>query len=158
MNRRLPYRTGAFKLGFRLPDRRALDILARLPWADGTRPRVRLWLKKSAARPAGSRPRADAIRRAAERSRRAAERSCRTERPRSRALSPRRLRLELLADGRLQRARFRRLRTPTRGICRRVTGVSVRRPAAFRPAGSRFFIVLQRRCLLLQHPRQRVLR
>ena len=47
------------------------------------------------------------------------------------------VRLELLADGRLQRARFRRLRTPTRGICRRVTGVSVRRPAASRPAGSR---------------------
>ena len=73
--------------------------------------------------PAGFRPRADAIRRAAERSRRAAERSYRTERPRSRALSPRRLRLGLFADGRLQRVRIRHLRTPTRGICRRVTGV-----------------------------------
>ena len=77
---------------------------------------MRLWLKKSAARPAGSRPRADAIRRAAERSRRAAERSCRRERP----LQPRSLRglrLELVADGRLQHTRFRRLRTPSRGIC-----------------------------------------
>ena len=97
---------------------------------------MRLWLQKSAARPAGSRPRADAIRRAAERSRRAAECSRRAERP-PQPRSPRGLRLELLADGRLQRARSRRLRTPTRGICRRVTGVSVRRPAASRPAGSR---------------------
>ena len=39
------------------------------------------------------------------------------------ALSPRRLRLGLLADGRLQRARIWCLRTLTRGICRRVTGV-----------------------------------
>ena len=51
------------------------------------------------------------------------------------AATPRGLRLKLLADGRLQRARFRRLRTPTRGICRLVTGVSVHRPAALRPAG-----------------------
>ena len=53
--------------------------------------------------------------------------------PRRRALSPppsgpaaatlRGLRLELLADGRLQRARIRHLRTPTCGICRRLTGV-----------------------------------
>ena len=116
-----------------------LGSLVRTPRADGTRPQVRLRLKKSAARPAGSRPRADAIRRAAERSRRAAERSCRTERPpQPRSLCG--LRLELLADGRLQsfqRARSRRPRAPTRGICRRVTGVSVHRPAASRPAGSR---------------------
>ena len=80
-------------------------------------------------------PRADAIRRAAERSCRAAERSHRQSGPAAATL--RGLRLELLADGRLQHARFRRLRTPTHGICRRVTSVSVRRPAAFRPAGSR---------------------
>ena len=95
-----------------------------------------LWLKKSAVRPAGSRSarRRDPTRR-------------RALPPRRRALPPppsgpaaatlRGLRLELLADGRLQRARFRRLRMPTRGICRRVTSVSVRRLAAFRPAGSR---------------------
>ena len=110
--------------------------LARTPRADGTRPHVRLWIKKSAARPAGSRSahRRDPTRR-------------RALTPRRRALPPppsgpaaatlRGLRLELLADGRLQHVRFRRLRTPTRGICRRVTGVSVRRPAAFRPADSR---------------------
>ena len=99
-----------------------------------------LWLKKSAARPADSRSarRRDPTRR-------------RALPPRRRALPPppsgpaaallRRLRLELLADGRLQRARSRRLRTPTRGICRRVTGVSVRRPAASRPAGSRILFL-----------------
>ena len=73
---------------------------------------MRLWLKKSAARPAGSRSarRRDPTRR-------------RALLPRRRALLPppsgpaaatlRGSRLELLADGRLQRARFRRLRTPT---------------------------------------------
>ena len=83
----LTTRARALWLGFRLPDRRTSDSWVRPRRADGTQPRVRLWLTKtSAARPAGSRPRADAIRRAAERSRRAAERGCRTERPRSRAL------------------------------------------------------------------------
>ena len=106
-----------------------LGSLARPPLANGTRPRVRLWLTKSAA-PTGGHPTArwrDPTRRRALLPHRAA--------PQPRTL--RGLRLELLADGRLQHARFRRLRTPTRGICRRVTGVSVRRPAASRPAGSR---------------------
>ena len=119
-----------------------LDGLARPPRANGTRPRVRLWLKKSAA-PTGGHPiarRRDPTRR-------------RALPPRRRALLPHRaapqlrtlrsLRLELrtyvLADGRLQRARFRRLP-----------------PCADpRPLGRRVFdcFVLQRACLLLQDPR-----
>ena len=88
-NRRLPYRTHAHKLVSDSWTDAAdfpLDSLARPPRADGFRPRVQLWLKRSAARPANSRPRADRIRRAAERFRCAAERSYHTERLRSRAL------------------------------------------------------------------------
>ena len=113
-----------------------LDSLARPPRANGTRPRVRLWLKKSGA-PTGGHPTA---RRRDPTRRRAPPPRCRALLPHRAAPQPRTLRglrFELLADGRLQRAHFRRLRTPTHGICRRVTGVSVRRPAASRPAGAR---------------------
>ena len=159
---RLPFRTRAISNSASDSRRRAasfpLGSLARPPRADGTRPRMRLLLKNSAARPAGSRPRADAIRRAAERSRRAAERSCRTERPRSRAL---------YADCDLSCL-------PTGVFSAPASGVFVRRPAASagglpaspradpRPLGWRIpqlFFVLQRACLpLFQDPRSPVLR
>ena len=85
-----------------------LDSLARPTRANGTRPRVRLRLKKSAAPTGGllTARRRDPTRRRALPPRRAA--------PQPRTL--RALQLELLADGRLQRACF--------------TGVFVRRPAA----------------------------
>ena len=146
------------KLGLRLPTTRSKLFLwqlsARSPGRRHSTSRAAQGSRKVRPGPAGSRPRADAIRRAAERSCRAAERSCRTERPRSRALSPRRLRLGLLADGRLQRARIRRLRTPTRGICRRVTGV-FSAPTRGLSAGGfpEHLSVLQRACLPLRDPR-----
>ena len=114
---------------------------------------MRLWLKKSAARPAGSRSarRRDPTRRRALPPRRRALLPPPSG-PRSRALSPRRLRLELLADGRLQRARFRRLRTPTRGIAggTGVSGADLRLLCLRVPE---HLSVLQRACLLLRDPR-----
>ena len=116
-------RTRAFSNSASDSRRRAASFssgsLARTSRADGTRPHMRLWLKKSAARPAGTR-----FARRLDPTRRRALPLCR------RALSPppsdlaattlRELLLELLAVGRLQRARFRRLRTPTLGPLPRI--------------------------------------